>query len=116
MLDLQRSHTGLLGIGKLQPGNHPARLVPERPEVIELGREPGADEPAVALHQRQLVVKRCRQPLADLARNRPERGDGFLQMGRDFAVAEQYRDVGGGPEPGKDGAEITRSAAIERQP
>jgi hypothetical protein len=38
------------------------------------------------------------------------------QMRRRFSVSEQRGDIGGGLQPGEDGAEVTRAAAIERQP
>jgi hypothetical protein len=55
VLDLQRLDAGFLGIGGLQAGNHPPRLVAQFAQFVEFGHGAIADEPAVTLEQRQIL-------------------------------------------------------------
>ncbi len=55
VLDLQRLDAGLFGILQLQAGDDPARLVAQRPHLVEFRMGAFAQEAAIALQQRQFV-------------------------------------------------------------
>ncbi len=55
MLDLERLDAGLLGILQLQAGDHPTRLIAQRPHLIEFGIGALTQEAAIALQKRQIV-------------------------------------------------------------
>ena len=88
--DLQRAHAGVLGIARLQRGDHPARFVAQRARLVERGVVAGAHEAAVALEMRQLVVERRRKLRRD---RRDPAGAAPSAASRDFggSVAARRR-------------------------
>ena len=68
--DLQRADAGLLDQVALHAGDDPARLVAQRPHLVELGVVARAHEAAVALQQRQFVGERRVEMRGEVARQR----------------------------------------------
>ena len=66
--DLQGLYAGLVGIARLHRRDHAAGLVAQRACFVERCLVACAHEAAVALHKRQLVVKRTRKFLRQRAR------------------------------------------------
>ena len=119
MLDLERADAGLGGVSRLQPGDHPAAVVAQLAGLVEIGAIAVADEAAVALEIAAGVGKRRAEraraaPAAPPARSR--RGAGELR--RQSSRGGEHRRAARAAisSPSRDGGEIARTAAIERQP
>ena len=61
VLDLERADAGVFGILQLQAGDDAARLVAQRPHLVEFGIGPFAQEPAVPFQKRQFVGEHVAQ-------------------------------------------------------
>ena len=115
--DLERADLGFVRVARLQRGHDPARLIAQRPGLIECLIVTGANEAAVAAKRRKLVGER----VGKLTRYRRIRaaqgGSGFAEFLRErLEVTQPAGEFLGGQESLADRGEIARSAAPERQP
>lgn len=116
VLDLQRLDARLFAILQLQPRDHAARLIAQRPHLVELGARALADEAAVALQKRQFLGKGRVEAREQFPRQGRDRVARFGQFRRELGAREERRYRRRGPHARLDGTEIARAAAAEREP
>src|SRR5579863_3892541 len=116
MLDLELPDTCLGSVRRLQFRDHTATFVTQAPRLIKRGQGARADEPAVALEQRQLVGERSAEITLKLAAICAEARVGAAQLGRKIRRAlENAGQSRRGGEPVANGGEVARPAAVEAQ-
>ena len=115
MLDLQRANAGLVGIGQLQSGDHPAGFVAQRPQFVEFGIVAAPDEAAVALQERQLVVEAGGEKVGEGCGKAGNCSERLADDLRHVLVREQFPHLPRSAGAGEKRTEIARTAAIERQ-
>ncbi len=116
--DLQRAHAGLVGVARLQRGDHPARFVAQRARLVERGVVAGAHEAAVALEQRQFVGERRRQLGCDrgIGPAQRRRSAAAISAGSVASAVERVGEARRCRDAVADGGEVARAAAADHQP
>ncbi|MNS94366.1 hypothetical protein D3C72_1285810 [compost metagenome] len=115
VLDLERLDAGLIGIFQLQPGNHTARLVAQRPHLIQFGIGTIAQETAVPLQKRQVVGQHRAKHGFQPTRQRFQIRERRRQLIRQQSLIENRGYPFGRSQPLPDGTEIARAAALQRK-
>ena len=115
MLDLERLDAGLIGIFQLQPGNHPTRLVAQRPHLVEFGIGAFTQETAITLQKREIVGKHRAEHGFETAGQGFQIGERRRQLVRQQSLIENGGNLLGRSQPLPDGAEIARAAALQRK-
>ena len=116
VLDLELPDAGFVGVGRLQPRDHTAAFVAQAARFVERGFGAGADKPAVALEQRQIVGERGFEIARELRAIGAQPRVGAEELGREILSglenAGQSRRRG---EAVADRGKVARTAAVEAQ-
>ena len=119
VLDLERRDAGLVGVARLQRGDHAPALVAQRARLVERGEARRRDEAAVARDERQLVGERrleVARQRAVVARRAASQAARQRRPAASGAVSSVAPMRGAGVEAVAQRGEIARAAAVERQP
>ena len=116
--DFQRADAGLLDEVALHAGDDPARLVAQRPHLVELAViEPAQTKSAVALQERQLVAQRpVEVPRADRRGSAARASRAATSSGGSAQPSKQRVDRAPPHKASPQSAKVARSAAVQRQP
>jgi hypothetical protein len=113
---LQCLNAGLLGVARLQLRHHLARLVAQSASLVEGCFVAAANEPAIALEQREFVRERGHDLPHNRLIGREQRAEYVVQL-RTFPwqFSEPRSDARRRPNPVTNGGEVARPAAADHE-